>query len=450
MRNVRRNRFAGAGSVLAAGALLLAGCGDLLEVDNPNSVLQEDLEAPRSVNAVVNGTLSRTASAVSAAVLASVTLTDEYDWIGSWNAAGELERGLIRNPSNDFTNVPFNELAQARWLSENAIRLAEEFRDELPAATRSDIARAYFLSGIVYLTIGEVYEDFVFSDRTEAAPPIGPANMAVVFDSAIAKFTRARTEAQAQGNATIAREALAFRARAHYAKALRARVQPGSVPTDPWISSAEAVADANAFFQEGGETGWRYTFTYSATTVTSRVAQWANQRNEVVVGKAYGDTDASGLRLANITLEDPIAGVPDPALVAITSEFVAALQYAPLRVLTGAELRLILAEAAMVGGNSGVAVEHINAVRALRNWPEVGDFSYRPEVHTSLSVGDMIRHERTVNLFLMNARRLWDMYRFGIEAAEWTPGSDALVRPGTLFSIGQEEMLSNCYILGTC
>jgi starch-binding outer membrane protein, SusD/RagB family len=444
MRNVRRNRLAGAVSLLLAGSLVLTACEDLLDVDNPNSVLQEDLEAARSVNAVVNGTLSRTASAVSAAVLASVTLTDEYDWIGSWNAAGELERGLIRNPSNDFTNIPFNELAQARWLSENAIRLAEEFRTELPAATRSDIARAYFLSGIVYLTIGEVYEDFVFSDRTEAAPPIGPANMAVAFDSAIAKFTRARTEAQAVGNATIAREALAFRSRAHFAKALRQRVQPGSVPTDPWINSAEAVADANAFFQEGGTDDWRYTFTFSANTVTSRVAQWANQRNEVVVGHVYGSRDASGLRLAAITLQDPIAGVPDPALVATTTEFIAGLQYSPLRVLTGAELRLILAEAAVAGGNDGAAVQHINAVRDLKGVP-----AYDPAAHT-ISTRALLRHERMANLFLMNGRRMWDMYRFGIQAAEWTPGSDALVRPGTLFSIGQEEMLSNCYILGTC
>lgn len=444
MHNMNRQWRSGPMALAMAGAVLLAGCSDLLEVDNPNSVLQEDLEAAGSVNALVNGALSSTAVALSDAVLATMTFTDEYDWVGSWNAAGELNGGTVRNPENDFTNVPFNDLSEARWLSENAISVAETFREDLPQP--ADLARAYLYAGVTYLTIAESYEDFTFSDRTEPGPPIGPANMDTVFDLAIERFTQARTEAQSLGRADLALTALALRARAHFAKALWTKMQPaGSVPSDPLVNDAAAVADANAFFQEVTESDWVFRFNFGSQTITSRAASWANQRNEVVVGIAYGTPDASGLRLGAITLEDPISGEPDPALLEITSEFIAGIQYSPIRVVTARELRLILAEAALAAGNTGAAVDHLNEVRAAK-----GVADYDPAVHTSLTPLDMLRHERRVNLFQLNSRRMWDLYRFGETVEDWVPGAEAIIRPGSLFAIGREEQLSNCYILGTC
>src|SRR5690606_2581738 len=89
-------------TVLLAGAVLVAGaCDSLLDVDNPNNVGESDLQNPTSVAALVNGALSATAEAYTTVTRAHVTLTDEYDWSGSWDAAGELERGALGNTAND-------------------------------------------------------------------------------------------------------------------------------------------------------------------------------------------------------------------------------------------------------------------------------------------------------------------------------------------------------------
>ena len=87
---------------------------------------------------------------------------------------------------------------------------------------------------------------------------------------------------------------------------------------------------------------------------------------------------------------------------------------------------------------------HINHVRAIK-----GSTLYDPAVHTDVSVMEMLQHERIVNLFMQPTRRIWDQYRFDIPASAWATGSDA-TKNGQMFIIGQDELVSNCYLLGTC
>jgi len=68
---------------------------------------------------------------------------------------------------------------------------------------------------------------------------------------------------------------------------------------------------------------------------------------------------------------------------------------------------------------------------------------------TETSQVELLQHERQVNLFFQPTRRIWDQYRFDVDSPTWAPGSDA-TRNGQLFIIGQDEAVSNCYILGTC
>ena len=64
------------------GAITLAGCDGLLEVDNPNNVGEGDMQKPGSVAALVNGAPATTAEAYTTITRAHVTRTDEYDWAG--------------------------------------------------------------------------------------------------------------------------------------------------------------------------------------------------------------------------------------------------------------------------------------------------------------------------------------------------------------------------------
>ena len=62
---------------LAAGTLLLGGCSNLLEVDNPNNVSAEALDVPTAATAIVNGAINTNANAMSSLLNAYNIITDE-------------------------------------------------------------------------------------------------------------------------------------------------------------------------------------------------------------------------------------------------------------------------------------------------------------------------------------------------------------------------------------
>lgn len=432
----------------------VAGCDSLLEVDNPNNVGEDDLQSPGSVAAIVNGALSMTGEAYTTLTRAHVTITDEFDWVGSWNAAGEMEAGALGNTANDFTKEGFNDLAQARWLADEAHRMATAYEAEGTLPSPVLLARAALYSGINYLLIADSYEDFAFSDKRESGPPIGPANMHTLYDQAIARFAQTEQIAAAADEADLQLAAIALTARAHYAKALWQMLNAGAIPGDPLISVAAADEAANRVIQMA-PADWRFLFEFSATTTANVAGAWINDRNELIVGALYGLPDESAKKICSpfndgctdegIVYNDPIDDVPDPALRRYVYEFIEGIEYPPQTVIGVREMMLILAESALQQGDTPTFVDRINDVRAL----ESGLTPYDPGTH-AIAPRDMLIHTRLVNLFLQPMRRLADIYRFDIPVAEWLDSSEAATAPGTVFPISDEERLANCYFNGTC
>ncbi len=446
---VRRARVV----MVAAAVIAAAGCDDLLEVDNPNNVGEGDLQEPGSVAALVNGALATTAEAYTTITRAHVTLTDEYDWSGSWDAAGELERGALNNTANDFTKEGFNDVATARWMSAEAYRLTTEYDAAGTLPSRLLLARSALYLGINYLLIADSYEDFAMSSKREAAPPIGPANMHALYDQAITLFAQTEAIASAAGSTDLRLAAIGLTARAHYAKALWQTLSGGATPAQPLLSVAAADAAANQLLSLA-PADWRFVFEFSPTTTVNVAASWINQRNEMVVGADYAQRDASGKKICSphntacptdgILYEDPIDGIPDPALQRFVYEFIGGTEYSPQTVIGAREMRLILAESALQRGVVADFTTQINAVRALE-----GLTAYDPAVH-AVTPRDMLIHTRFVNLFLQPMRRLGDLYRFAIDSPTWVESSDAATAPGTVFPISDEERLANCYFNGSC
>ena len=152
-------------------AFLLGGC-DLLEVDNPNALVQEDIEKVAAANAAVNGAQATVARGVGNMYAPFSTAGDEITWIGSRDAWNELDNGTPNNPGNEFVDGAFPSIAQGRWMADEAVRLMEGHIAEDPgnADLQADLARAQLYAGVVYSTIAQMFDDFAFSDRTEAAP----------------------------------------------------------------------------------------------------------------------------------------------------------------------------------------------------------------------------------------------------------------------------------------
>lgn len=408
---------------------------DILDVENPNNLVEEDILVPTAASAVVNGALASTMRGIETMSLPYMVISDEVQWIGSRDAWGQLDNGVVSDPNNEFTDAAFPDLAQARWMADRAVEVVQGHVDENPGdeAFALELARAKFIAGMVYSTVPQFMEDFVFSNKTDAGEPVGAAQMATLFDQAVAYFQEAETEAMALGNMDLANRALAWRAQTRHAKAVRQMLQGGSTPADPLVDDAGAVADAQALLGRVDD-GWEYRFTFSAATIGSSRGGQINDRGEQNFGGRYVTLDpADATQIVSIDYPDPITGDVDPRVRSFIERFTNENQFPSMPVAAAREAHLIIAEARLAAGDEEGFQNHVNAVRALSGLPD-----YTGQIPAL----DMLQHERTAALFGMS-RRLADMYRFGVRSDNWLDGSDAATRPGVLLPVTCVEVRAN-------
>lgn len=422
-------------SILTVCGLAVLGACDLLEVDNPNALVQADIEKVAAASAAVNGAQALTASGIGGIYAPFSTVGDEITWIGSRDAWNELDQGTPDNPGNEFADGAFPGIAQARWMTNFAVGLLEGHVAENAgdAALQGHLARANLYAGVAYSAIAQMFDDFAFSDRTEPGPLIGEANMHTVFDQAIAYFSAAM-----QGGGETAMRAQAARAQAYHQKAIWGLLNPpGSAPANPLINDSNANSDASAVLGSVAGTDWAYRFGYSNATVSNNLAFQVNQRGELQIGPEYAtQSESDPTDLVGHNLMDPIEGALDTRYEARVMEFLGGEEYAALTVVGERGLRLILAESALAGGDMAAFTNHINMIREGLD----GLTAYSGQIPAV----DMLEHERRVNLFLQY-KRLQDHYRFGSSSMNWLAGSTAATRPGTMLPITRIEILANCH-----
>ena len=415
-------------------AVLVGGC-DILEVDNPNALVQEDAEKVEAAASVVNGAQARTASGVAGIYAAFSTAGDEITWIGSRDAWNELDQGTPNNPGNEFVDGSFPGIAQARWMTQFAVGIMEGHiaEDAGNASLQPGLARANLYAGVAYSTIAQMFDDFAFSDRTEPGPLIGEANMGSVFDQAVAYYSAAMA-----GGGETAMRAQAARAQAHHQRAIWGLLNPaGSTPANPLVNDANANSDAAAVLGSVAGTDWAYRFAYSASTVGNNLSWQVNERGELQIGPDYATKDpADPPTLTSHDLMDPIEGALDTRYTAFVDEFLGGGGNAPLTVVSERGLRLMLAESALASGDMAGFANHVNMIREGLD----GLTAYSGQIPAM----EMLQHERRVNLF-MQYKRLQDHYRFGVPSSNWLPGSPAMTTPGTMLPITRIEILANCH-----
>ena len=429
---------------------LLSGCDSLFDVENPNNIKGEDIALPEASNSVVNGAYGTVAKGLAASLGVYSPITDEITYIGSRDAWGDLNTGIVSNPQNEFLNVAFPYVAQGRWMADEAIKLMEQHQADGALRDPILLARAYLYGALAYINIADTWDNFALSDRAVAAVPIGEDSMGALYDTAIEYLTQGMAVAQAEGDDDLVLTMTAVRARAHHAQAVWDMLNPsGSVPANALVSSTSAVQDARAFLaMNGGDESWRYTITLANNDMVPggeiTLGHNMNDRAELQFGADYVDTDPNDpAGITGIALMDPVDGVPDPVVSDKIDEFRDAFIYTVMTIVSAREMHLIVAEAELAGGNTAEAVQEMNLVRGLDGLTAYDAGS------STLTPLAMLEHERRVNLFLQN-RRLADMYRFGIHSRYWTSTSDAMSTPGMFLPIPQVELLSNCHIAGTC
>jgi hypothetical protein len=433
-----RSRAPKLAAIFVAGSL---GACDILDVNNPNNLTEESIQAASAATAVVNGAVAQNARGIATQWLGYLMVTDEIVWIGSRDAWGQLDQGFVSNPANEFTDAAFPQLAQARWMADLAVKTLDGHVTNTPTtAMKRSQARAYLQAGIVYMIIGETQEDFAFSDKQEAAAAVGPDKMATVLDQAIERFDKALTIAQSISDAALTDRAQALRARARHSRAQWSKIKP-TVSSQPLVSAAGAVTDAQAVLARVPAT-WRYQMEYSSSTLSNYMASEINSRGE----QQFDTTSvvrvnaAAPKTILGVKLMDPIDNKADPRILTFLQEWkggtnigVAGTVYPALTLVSARHMHLILAEDALQKGNTtdfGTHINHVRAMDGLTPWSG------------QIPALDMLKYERRAALFVTGVRLL-DMYRFGIKDPLWHPNSDARGKPGTLLPITCIEANAN-------
>lgn len=268
-------------------SILFLGCE--LEVNNPNSINYDNLNNPVTANALANGTLVEIAQGMGYMIAPYSVATDEVTWVGSRHAWGELDDGNFSDVTNEFVDQAWGPFASARWTADNAVSLIESF--EPGSFDINDMARAYLYAALIRIMIGDMFDDFVYSDMTVAGNAIGSANMFQVYDEAIELLNNAENISI---DSDLSAKITALRARAKYSKAVWTKVQPPVDTSSPFVDAGGDDASA-ALSLISDEFNWQ--MEYSGASTGNDLSWQINGRLELTFpSESTEDALPGGLR----------------------------------------------------------------------------------------------------------------------------------------------------------
>jgi hypothetical protein len=423
---------------LPAALLVTAvGCHDLLTVDNPNNVNVEALTNPASAPNQVNGVLAALTRGANEMVGLTVTASDELSWVGSLDGMDRLNRGFVRDPTNEFLIDATTGMSQARYMAARTVDQLEKFKAANSLTDVTQLALANLYAAVTYDYLANHFDDFVIaSAEREAGSPVGATKMVTLYDSAEAAATRGLAAAP-NASALIRGQLTAMRARAKFDRAIWQKLNPsGKAPADPLVNDQGAADDAAAALTLlGADARLPLTVTTGMSFGNCFLPSCTNSRKEITFNPAIATYNYTTKALT-VALQDPVTKQPDPVIAALINEFVTGNLLTTLVATSSRDMRLIIAEVALAKANSAEFATQINALRSLNNLPAWTGAAGQP---TALEI---LIHERRVNLYLQG-RRLNDMYRFHIVDPSWSAQGEALTCPGAEFPIGDIERQTN-------
>ncbi|MCH8812659.1 MAG: hypothetical protein IID07_12580, partial [Gemmatimonadetes bacterium] len=138
-------------ALVAVLALSVSTC-DILKVDAPGRIADEDLAAIEAFPALVTGMAFDLTQALDASNQDLALASGELFHGGSYDF-GDLPRGIIL--AEDM-NGEWASAQQARWVAEDGIRRMQEILDADVFSRSALVARAYLLAGFANRLLGEM------------------------------------------------------------------------------------------------------------------------------------------------------------------------------------------------------------------------------------------------------------------------------------------------------
>ena len=167
-------------AALVGSFVLVASCGDILEVENPGSIADEDLNSPVAMPGLVTGMSFDLSRAVDDVLQNSNIMADDLYHGGSYGPQGLFNRGVI---DKENVNGLWGSMHRARWVAESGI---ERMQTVLGAGydTSPLAARANIYAGFANRWLGEHVCEAVIDGG-------GREPHTVHFERAEAQFTEA-------------------------------------------------------------------------------------------------------------------------------------------------------------------------------------------------------------------------------------------------------------------
>ncbi len=391
-----RLRLAGL-TALTLGVVAVAGCN--FDVKNPGAILEADINDPNAVKALVTGMSAEFSEGYDGAAFVIARLTDEMAGSGSYNSTGRLRRGIIED---DDTNGIWGDIHEARALAEEGIvrmEAIEGFETEGNPLT----ARAYLFAGFSNRWLGELFCEVAY-DLGEAQPK------EVAFQRSIGQFEEAIRQAGLAGVDTFATTAYAGLAQVY-------------VGLGDWTKAVENARRV--------PTSYQYIAFYSANSGAEQNEIWqeTHGRNEMSAFGALAGmsaTDAAGL--VGFAPPDPRVRWTDCSTGACQGNELGAdgrtVHYrqekypdvgSDIVIVSGTEMRLIEAEAALIGGDLNGFLTGINAARAFHGLDPImaGEVTGVGSLENTdpNDAWSILDRERHLELWL-EGRRLFDLHRW--------------------------------------
>lgn len=444
----RRRRLAGLAALVAACALLPAGC-DLTVID-PDIVTPDNIEGATSLPTIrsaaigdfslaYGGSGADGSSGTEGQVTSSGLLSDEYVNSETFPTRIEVDRRNIQVTNGTITGW-FRTLSRARRSADFA---ADKYRSLSPDTLREPgMAEVLSLSGFAYLFFAENWCSGV---PISTANPDGsltfgdPASTVTLVDSSVSKFTQALTLALALDTSTAAaRTARTTQINLARVGLARARLYGANNATQIAAAAAGLATVPTSFVYAIGhsENSVRQNNgVYVANVVAER---YAVADGEGTNGLPYR-TQADG-RVPSIRTPGTDVGFDN------TTPQIDQLRYidrkTAITLATGAEARLIEAEAAMAGGNLPGYEGFHNALRAA---PPAyfaapgGTIAVLPALTTTglttQQVQDQHFRERAYWLWL-TGHRLADLRRLARSTGAYARAPESVFPTGAYFKGG--------------
>lgn len=360
-------------TTVMVGALLLgvSGCDQLLEVNIPGRVQEQDLDDPALAPTLVAGALGEFECALNQMIPTNAFLTGELissNFFLASNAWGRREEPFMRDSPGECpagrgiaSYGYYTPMQRARWMAEDAARRIAEFTEDEVPDKQGMLASLNAYAGYSYIHLGQNY--------CEIAVDNGPVmSLDEVLSVAEQRFTDAIQFAEAAGDDDIRNMALVGRA--------RARLSLGALE--------EAALDAEQVPQ-----GYVRNAEYSTASVRRENSTFnRTETNYLSVGADWRDLS--------------VAGAPDPRVPVMntggagqdgTTPQWDQLKYTsradPIPIASWREAQFIIAEAR--GG--AAAIEALNRVRSAHGLPPI-------EEEEIVDLLDTILEERRREFFL--------------------------------------------------